>query len=137
MFTIMLSLAACSNEAWDELPSPIANFISQYFPGNGVKGFNEYEGTYKVTVNNGVGLTFDSDYQWTEIDGNGSALPEVLIYDQMPPELFTYLQATAQQSEVYGVKRDRKFYKLTMLDTVLTYDIHTGKVTYPGEVSPG
>ena len=33
------------------------------------------------------------------------------------------------------MKRDKKFYKLTMLDTVLTYNIQTGAVTYPGQSS--
>lgn len=50
-----------------------------------------------------------------------------------PPALFSFLQSTEQQDKVYGMKRDKKFYKLTMLDTVLTYNIQTGSVTYPEE----
>ncbi|MBD5322675.1 MAG: hypothetical protein HDS01_07910, partial [Bacteroides sp.] len=58
-----------------------------------------------------------------------------LMYDELPPELYSYLQSTEQQNGVYELKRDKYYYKLTMLDTVLTYDIATGKVTYPGSSS--
>lgn len=135
ILTGLLALGACSNDAWDELPSPITNFISHYFPGSGVKSYSEHDGVYNVQVNNGASMTFDSEYQWTEIDGNGSKLPEVMMYDQLPPALFSYLQGTEQQDGVYGMKRDKKVYKLTMLDTVLTYNIQTGAVTYPGQSS--
>ena len=133
MLAALVCLGACNNDTWDELPSPITNFISQYFPGSGVKSYNEYDDMFRVQVNNGVTLIFDSEYQWTEIDGNGSRLPEVLMYDQLPPALFSFLQSTEQQDKVYGMKRDKKFYKLTMLDTVLTYNIQTGSVTYTEE----
>lgn len=86
-------------------------------------------------MSNGPTITFDAQERWTEVDGNGAVLPEVLMYDELPPELYSYLQSTEQQNGVYEVKRDKYYYKLTMLDTVLSYDIATGKVTYPGESS--
>lgn len=85
-----------------------------------------------VQLASGPTLRFDSENQWMDIDGNGARLPQVLMYDQLPTELYEYLQATEQQADVYVMKRDKYYYKLTMLDTVLTYDIATGKVTYPG-----
>lgn len=129
----LISAAACSSsEAWDSLPTAISDFISQYYPGSNVSDFDTYsDGTYYVKITDGATLRFNSQMQWTEIDGNGVTLPEVLVYDQFPPELFAYLQSTSQQREVYAVKRDYKYYKLTMHDTVLTYDINTGKITYP------
>lgn len=36
-----------------------------------------------------------------------------------------------QQNSVYAMSRDKAYYKLTMEDTVITYDIATGKITYP------
>lgn len=134
LMAILLSLAACESDKWDDLPQPIANFVSQYYPGAGVKSYNHEENyQYRVEVSTGAVIIFDSEMQWISVDGRGVVLPEVMIYDQTPPELFSFLQATGQQEEVYAMKRDKKFYKLTMHDTVLTYNIQTGAVTYPGQ----
>lgn len=135
---VLVFLGACSNDASEELPSTISNFVTQYFPGYSVKAYNELSGGNSVVqLSNGPTIKFDDDQRWIEVDGEGSTLPQVLMYDQLPPQLYEYLQATEQQSDVYEVKRDRYYYKLTMLDTVLTYDIATGKVTYPGVESNG
>ena len=58
-------------------------------------------------------------------------LPEVLVYNQLPPALYNYLQGIEQQTSVYRMSRDAHYYKLTMENTVITYDIATGKVSYP------
>jgi len=130
---MIVVLGACSSDASEELPSAVSQFTTQYFPGIGVKSYNELsDGGCVVQLSGGPTLRFDSDYKWIDIDGNGVKLPQVLMYDQLPTELYEYLQATEQQTDVYVLKRDKYFYKLTMLDTVLTYDIATGKVTYPG-----
>lgn len=131
LLLFILSVGACSNSVWDEIPSPIADFISEYFPGSGVSTFNENENNYYVKIKNGPTLIFDKEYSWTEVDGNGVPLPDVFGYDQFPPTLYNYLQGREQQGDVYSVKRDKDYYKLTMHDTVLTYDIKTGKVIYP------
>lgn len=127
----LLMVGACSNSVWDELPSAISSFISEYFPGAGVSSYNEDGDSYRVQVRNGTTLVFDKDYHWTEVDGNGVPLPDVFMYDQLPPALYNYLQGIEQQGSVYGVKRDKDYYKLTMHDTVITYEISTGKITYP------
>lgn len=134
---MIVVLGACSSDASEELPSAVSQFTTQYFPGIGVKSYNELsDGGCVVQLSGGPTLRFDSDYKWIDIDGNGVKLPQVLMYDQLPTELYEYLQATEQQTDVYVLKRDKYFYKLTMLDTVLTYDIATGKVTYPGASTP-
>lgn len=127
----LLMVGACSNSVWDELPSAISSFISEYFPGAGVSSYNEDGDSYRVQVRNGATLVFDKDYHWTEVDGNGVPLPDVFMYDQLPPALYNYLRGIEQQGSVYGVKRDKDYYKLTMHDTVITYEISTGKITYP------
>lgn len=134
LFPLLLAviiMGACSNNVWDEIPTPITSFIEQYYPGSGVKSFTQNDSGYKVKINNGASLSFDSDYAWTFIDGNGVRLPEVLVYDQLPPALFNYLQGIEQQSGVYAMSRDKTCYKLTMHDTVITYEISTGKISYP------
>lgn len=133
MIGVLVVLGACSSDASEELPSAVSRFATQYFPGLGVKSYQQLkDGGCIVQLSGGPTLTFDSEDRWLEIDGNGSTLPQVLMYDQLPPSLYEYLQGTEQQSEVYEVKRDRYYYKLTMFDTVITYDISTGKITYPG-----
>lgn len=129
---LLIVSGACSSDASEDLPSAISKFITQYFPGVGVKSYTEMpDGDCVTVMSGGPTITFDSSYQWIEIDGNGSALPEVLMYDELPPELYSYLQGTEQQSGVMAVKRDRYYYKLTMLDTVITYEISTGQISYP------
>ena len=127
----VLLVGACSNSVWDEVPSPITSFIEQYYPGSGVKSFTQNTDGYKVKITNGASLSFDTEYSWTFIDGNGVRLPEVLVYNQLPPALYNYLQGIEQQADVYDMNRDSAFYTLTMHDTVITYDIATGKISYP------
>lgn len=127
----IIMLGACSNNVWDEVPSPITKFIEQYYPGSGVNEYSQSDTGYRVKITNGATLLFDTDYSWTSIDGNGVRLPEVLVYNQLPPALFNYLQGIEQQTAVYSMTRDAHYYKLTMEDTVISYDIATGKVTYP------
>lgn len=127
----ILMFGACSNDLWDEVPTPITSFIEQYFPGSGVKEFTQTDTSYKIKINNGATLTFDSEYDWTSIDGNGVRLPEVLAYNQLPPELYNYIQGIEQQNDIYSMSRDKIYYKLTMEDTVITYEIATGKISYP------
>ncbi len=130
---IFVVFGACSSDASEEMPSAVSKFTTQYFPGLGVKSFQELkDGGCMVQLSGGPTITFDGDDMWKEIDGNGSVLPQVLMYDQLPTDLYEYLQATEQQSNVYEMKRDKHYYKLTMLDTVITYDRATGKITYPG-----
>jgi hypothetical protein len=131
LLIFILSVGACSNSVWDEVPSPISAFISEYFPSSGVSTFNDNEDNYYVKIKNGATLIFDKEYKWLEIDGNGVPLPETLAYNQFPPALFNYLQSIEQQSDVYSVKRDKYYYRLTMENTVISYDISTGKVSYP------
>lgn len=127
----LLLMGACSNNVWEELPSRITTFISEYFPEGGVKRYKHNDESSVVQLTNGATLTFDSENSWTEVDGNGVHLPEVFVYDQLPPALYNYLQGIEAQNDVYCAMRDAYYYKLTMHDTVISYEISTGKITYP------
>lgn len=127
----IIMLGACSNNLWDDVPSKITSFIEQYYPGSGVSSYSQTDSDYRVKISNGATLVFDREYAWVLIDGNGVRLPEVMVYNLLPPALFNYLQGIEQQTSVYGMSRDSHFYKLTMEDTVISYDIETGKITYP------
>lgn len=117
---------------WDDMPQAVAGFVSQYFPSQGIDSFTPLaDGGCRIEVSGGVVLTFDADSEWSEIDGRGSTLPGVLIYDQLPERLYGYLLETELTDEVYALSRDYRVYTVTVHDTVLTYDIHTGTVRYP------
>ncbi len=131
----ILVFGACSSDALEDTPTAVSRFITQYFPNQRVKSYTETsDGGHKAVLDNSATIIFDDDNKWIEIDGEGSTLPEVLLYDQLPPELYSYLQATEQTGGVYAVTRDNFYYKLTMIDTVITYTISTGSITYPGEM---
>lgn len=131
----LLVFGACSSDALEDTPTTISRFITQYFPNQRVKSYTDTaDGGHKAVLDNSATLIFDENNKWIEIDGEGITLPDVLLYDQLPPELYSYLQATAQTNGVYAVSRDNFYYKLTMLDTVITYTISTGAITYPGEM---
>lgn len=135
LLAAIISFGACSSDALEDTPSAVSKFIVQYFPGQRVKSYTETaDGGHIAVLVNSATILFDDENRWVEIDGEGSTLPEVLLYDQLPPALYSYLQATGQTSGVYAVSRDNFYYKLTMLDTVITYTISSGAITYPGEM---
>ena len=123
-------LGACRHgDDYDELPQKIADFVSRYYPGEGVQSFAEAGGTYHVRIANGPGITFDSSYEWVSINGYGMPMPQVMLFDQLPPKLYGYLQDSQQLDSVFGMDRDSKRYTLTLLSSTLIYDIATGAIS--------
>lgn len=53
----LFMLIACSSSLWDDLPEPIATFISTYYPMSGISEYNEHNGVYYVTIKNGATMT--------------------------------------------------------------------------------
>lgn len=140
MLQLMLSLAmsaalmfvavSChSDDEWDEMPQEIANFVSKYFPGEGVGSYSHNGNTYHVRVDDGPGITFDSDYAWEIVDGHGMPLPQVLLFDQLPPKLYAYLQDSQQLDSVFSMERDSRRYTLSLLNADLVYDIKTEEIS--------
>lgn len=131
LLSLLIITGACSSTAWDEMPRPVADFTARYFPGQAVKSYDETGNGCRVTIRNGASIDFDKNYLWTVIDGNGNRLPQMLIYDQMPPALFQYLSETHADRDVYKVERTADTYIVTLADTYLTYDVSTARVTLP------
>lgn len=131
MIAVMaFGLTNCRNsELWDEVPQEIANFIDRYFPSNELDSYVHSGANYHVRIDDGPGLTFDADYSWIAIDGYGMPMPQVLLFDQLPPKLYEYLQGTQQLNSVFSMERDSEYYTLTLLDTTLRYTIATGEMT--------
>lgn len=129
-FVCACSLGSCkNNDDYNALPGKIADFVSRYFPGQRVASYTHSGVNYHVRIDNGPGLTFGENYGWTAIDGYGMPLPQVMLFDQLPPRLYAYLQDSQQLDSVFGMERDSKRYVLTLLDSTLTYDISTGELS--------
>lgn len=122
-------LSACGEDVWDQLPAGVSQFLAQYFPGVGISSYSSSSAAYSVELRNDASLRFGSDLKWTEIDGNGSPLPQDLIYDQMPEAVYTYLEQGELTSGVFAVRRDAECYLITLHDSLIRYDIATRKIT--------
>lgn len=127
---VAVAASSCqSSEDYSSLPDPIAKFVSQYWPNPDIESYSQpTSSTYVVTIRNSATLTFNSDYAWTEIDGNGMPLPEVLLYDQLPEPLYDYLEGDEAIGQVFRIIRDTKKYSVSLLSTTVNYDISTGKI---------
>ena len=130
IFTLLLGASSCRNsDLWDEVPTPIAEFIDSYFPYSELVSVSDNGSTYHIRIDNGPGLTFASDYSWEAIDGYGMPLPQVLLFDQLPPKLYNYLQETNQLNGVFSIERNKEYYLVTLMDNTLKYVIETGELT--------
>lgn len=128
----LVMAGSCSSNVWDELPDKVTSFLAEYFPGQGVASYSDVEGEdCRVEMRNGAVITFDVNDNWATIDGNGNTLPEVLIYDQLPPALFQYLEEMESTNGVYKLSRTSSTYIVTLRDTYITYDVESGAITYP------
>lgn len=131
IFWAVLLLAACSDTVWDQLPSSVSDFVMEYYPGADIKAYTtDADGNQTVTIKNGASITFDSDNQWTEINGNGSPLPQVMVNDQLPTALYNYIEELIAEDSVYKVSRTPRKYTVTLADSIIDYDISTGKISY-------
>lgn len=128
----LFMLIACSSSLWDDLPEPIATFISTYYPMSGISEYNEHNGVYFVTIKNGATMTFDSNYTWLEINGNGVVLPQLFIQDALEPKLVQYLMELELTDEVYAAKNDPREVILDMLDYKIRYIKESGDISQIG-----
>lgn len=124
-------MTGCSdNNNYDELPRPIAQFVSQYWPNSDIVSYSQpAKDDYQVIIKNGPSLHFDAEYQWTSVEGNGLPLPETFVFNCMPAPLYRYLESTQQTSQVFSVKRDARYYYLDMFDSDIDYSINSQTVT--------
>ncbi len=117
------------SELWGEMPSKISDFVTQYFPNQQVDSYSESSSTYHVRLKDGPGMTFDKDQEWIAVNGYGMPLPQVLLFDQLPPALYNYLDETQNLDSVFSIERDSASYKVVLLDSTVTYDIDTEEIT--------
>lgn len=136
IFIVLLAVAAlvgtasCSHaDLWDSIPQKVENFINQYFPNSELQSVGNTTAGTTVRIDDGPGLTFDADGNWTDINGYGMPLPSVLLYDQLPGPFYNYLQETQNLGSVFQLARKDKIYKARLLNTTVTYNETNGQLT--------
>lgn len=133
LLLIFLSVTMCggcsSNDLYGEMPREIQSFISQYYPNTQLYSFTYTDTSYTVILKNGPTIVFDNNCKWTSINGNGSPLPQTLLFDDFPPILYNYLQETETTDQVFSVTRNSTKYVVELLNTTLTYVIATGELS--------
>lgn len=127
--TILFFFIGCGSDEIESVPKPIATFLSEYFPLQPVSQYGFDGNTYHVKLRNSSALTFDNTYKWVSVNGYGNTLPEIFLFDELPPALYAYLQDISLTNEVYSVTRDGVTYNVMLLDHSVTYIIATGEVS--------
>lgn len=117
------------SELWSDVPGKITKFINQYYPNAELQSVSHTGTTYHIRIDDGPGLTFDADYNWTDINGYGMPVPQVLLFDQLPPKLYNYLQGTQQLNAVFSISRDNNIYTVALLDSTLTFNADNEELT--------
>ncbi|MDE6134636.1 MAG: hypothetical protein K2F79_03580 [Muribaculaceae bacterium] len=127
---MLIAVASCKDsDLWDDVPGPAAEFINRYYPFSQLSSVTHNASSYHVRIKDGPGITFDSDYAWTAVDGYGMPLPQVLLFDQLPPKMYMYIQETEQLNAVFAITRDPDVYTASLLDDTLTYRIKDESLT--------
>lgn len=122
----VVMLMACSHSLWDNLPTPIAQFISTYYPGSTVSSFNDSGENYYVVVKDGPTMVFNSDCKWTLINGNGVPLPSIFFFNELPV-IYNYLEPREETDQVMIVENYPRSIMLTFSDHRIEYIKETGE----------
>lgn len=131
LFIVIMMMGACGNNVWDELPSRIEAFVTEYFPFGEVESYKTTANGSVLKIKNGATLAFDSDYEWTEVNGNGSTLPQNFLFDELPPVLYGYIDSMERTEDVYSVSRYPDKIMVEFHNSEIEYDRATETITYP------
>ncbi len=124
---VVIMLMACGDSLWDDLPSPISQFVTKYYPNTSIASYSDANGVYKVTIKSGPTMTFDSDYNWTMVDGNGVALPAIFVLNEMP-DIYNFLLARDEVNTVMKADNQPRAIYVTLPDRCLEYIKETGEI---------
>ncbi len=128
---IALTISACSSndDLYNEMPKAIETFVAQYYPNSQLESFTQSTGKYRLVLKNGPTMVFNNDYQWQTLNGNGSTLPGNFLFNEMPPEVYSYLQETESLNDVFSAERDNADYTIVLLNYTIHYNTSTGQLT--------
>jgi hypothetical protein len=87
-----------------------------------------------IRVKGGPSVTFAPSGRWASVVGYGSTLPQMFLFDQLPPELYEYIQKIDALGDVYSVIINRGLYTVDLIDTSVVYDMSTGAISQPANI---
>lgn len=128
IFTVT-TLPSCHSAEWGDVPSEITEFLSKYFPEQEISDFGSTDDGYHVRLKNSVAVTFNNNCAWLSVNGYGETLPQMFLFDELPPVLYAHLQELEELNNVYAVSRDTKSYFVRLLDSDLNYTISNDEIT--------
>ncbi len=138
---MILSTGACTTSATGEdswgdeaYEANISSFMAEYFPNRSYTTTGQNDDSSIIRVKNGPSITFDPTGHWISVVGYGETLPPVFLFDQLPPDLYEYVQGLEAINEVYSVIADHGLYSVDMLDSSVTYNSSTGTITQPANL---
>lgn len=133
IFGLIITIFSCSDSLWDDLPEPVSNFITKYFPGQAIEseGWNDDSTIYTVKLRGSDMITFDKILSWRSVNGRGGTVPQMFLFDELPPALYEYLQAMETLKDVYRVERTDSSITVELLASTVIYDLKNGKITVP------
>lgn len=132
VLTVMLLALAgqsCANDAWEDVPSTAYDFCMRYWPEYAIQTYGNMDGVQVVVIKGAATVYFDQASQWIRIDGNGGTLPPMLMWDQLPGPLYSYLQEIDAVRAVYGLARNSSTYAVTLATQTVSYNVETGVIT--------
>lgn len=91
----------------NELPKSAQKFISDYFSKSNIdyvkKDKETFSTDYKVKFTNGIELEFDSEGNWTEVDGNKTVIPTAFIQKN----ILTYVKEKFPNTQIVKIEKGR------------------------------
>lgn len=97
-----------------DLPTAAQSFVASHFkdasPSHIVKDQEIMDTEYKIIFNGGLTIEFDSEGNWEEISGNGTALPQ----DVLPKAITGYLDTHYKSQGVIKIEKDNKGYDIEL-----------------------
>ncbi len=91
----------------NELPKSAQKFISDYFSKSNIdyvkKDKETFSTDYKVKFTNGTELEFDSEGNWTEVDGNKTVIPTAFIQKN----ILTYVKEKFPNTQIVKIEKGR------------------------------
>lgn len=129
LMVIIVMMGACGNSAWDELPQSIQRFVNEYFPFGEIQSYTTGQNGSVVSIKDGATISFNTDYAWVDVNGNGEVLPQQFVYDQLPATLYNYIESMEEDHSIYRVRRSLHIITVEFLDSAIAYDENTGTIT--------
>ena len=124
----------CSdNTLWNDLPEAASEFITRYFPGQGIESesWNNDGTVYTVKLKDSDLITFGKTMSWISVNGRGSTLPQMFLFDELPPALYEYIQSMEAVKGVYRVERNDRTITAELLNSTVIYNIKDGTISEP------